>query len=208
MKKVNNIAIIIFGVLALVAIPICMWGTTVFNAEFVRWKGAIIVDTAETAHSLQTGDDVVIVSRLPQDMEKSREGFALYQEWTLKLPVGESKKKWHLTDSYKPGFKIMLDGQPITIRATRAEIAQTDFYNVGYDLQYEGIEPGSEITIFGQVTSTDDHTLVTAEMICAADRDECMKEYSAPTYIMVIISVVLALSGIGLIWLGIKKLRS
>lgn len=208
MNKINNVAIVIFGVLAIIAIPICMWGSSVFNAEFVRWKEAIIVETADTLNSLNTMDDVILPALLPQDMERSREGFSLYEEWTLKLPVGESRKKWFLTDSFKPAFEITMDGEPITIRGTGARLYYTQYVMVGYDLRFEGIEPGSQITIFGQVSSVEDHLAVKADIICAADKNDCMKEFSQPSQMLIITAVVLAVSGLGLIWYGIKKIRS
>lgn len=208
MKNLNNIAIIIFGVLAILITPVCLWGSAVFNEDYSRWQAATNLQTLADLQSVDSGRDLSIVGILPSGIARPQEGLVIYEEFSLKYGVGETRKKWRLTGAHKPDFEIPLHGEQVTVRASEAELLNTEYVLLEYDQRLEGFAPGTEITIFGQLTSDQKPYEVSALAICAGNREECLGEYSNPSTILIIVMVVLILAGIGMIWLGVRKMRT
>jgi hypothetical protein len=207
-RKLDNIAIIVFGVLMIVVSPVCLWGSSVFNEELSRWQAARFIQEAGELATIPEGSDVAIVGSIPPDAAAPREGFAIYEVWELTYGVGESERKWRVTGGHKPVFGLLLGEQGVAIQSARATLYNTREVGVSHEERLEGLTPGSEITILGTLSSSQESFEVQAEVICGGGRDQCLGQFSRPSIILVVVTVVLILAGIGLVWFGLRRLRA
>jgi hypothetical protein len=207
MNKLNNIAIVIFGVLMIVLSPLCLWGSSVFNEELNRWQSARFIQEAGELPNIPIGSDVAIVGSIPADMVAPREGLAIYEVWELTYGVGESRQKWRATGGHKPVFELLLDEQKITIQSARSILHNTRRVSVSHDERLEGLVPGSEATVLGTLAFAEETFDVQAEIICGGGKDTCLEQFSNTSIILVAVTAILALAGIGLVWFGLGRLR-
>ncbi len=208
MRKLDNIAIVIFGVLMIVVSPICLWGSSVFNAELSRWQAARVIQEAGELTTVRQGSDVAIVGSIPPNAAAPREGLALYDEWKLARGVGESERKWQVTDGHKPVFELLLGGQGVVVQSAGATLYGTREVMVSHDEKLKGFTPGSEITVLGTRASFEESFQAQAEVMCGGGRDECLGQFSKTSTVLVIVTAVLVLAGIGLVWFGFRRLRA
>lgn len=208
MSKLDNIAIIVFGVLMIVVSPVCLWGSSVFNEELSRWQAARFIQEAGELATIPKGSNVAIVGSIPPNVAAPREGLAIYEVWKLAYGVGESKQKWRVVGGHKPAFELLPGEQGITIQSARATLYNTREVRVSHDERLEGLAPGSEITILGTLSSSKEPFEVQAEVVCGGGRDECLKQLSSPSIILIVVTVALILAGIGLVWFGLRRLRA
>jgi len=207
MSKLDNIAIVVFGVLMIVISPVCLWGSSVFNEELSRWQSARFIQEAGELTNIPKGSDVAIVGSIPADTAAPREGLAIYEVWKLTYGVGESKRKWRVTDGHKPVFELLLGEQGIMIQSARATLYNTRRVIVSHDERLEGLAPGSETTVLGTLSSSEEPFEVQADVVCGGGRDKCLKQFSSPSIILVVVTVILVLAGIGVVWFGLRRLR-
>lgn len=202
MRKLNNIAIAMVGVSMILMSPMCLWGSSLFNAELGRWKAARFVGQAGEFAAIPTGSDVAILGSIAPQTAAPREGLAIYEEWQR----ASNGRGWQVTVRHQPAFELLLGEQSITVQSTDATLYNTREVLVSTG-KLDGFAPGSPITVLGRVTSPDEPFQVQAEVICGGGRDECMGQFSSTSTIFVVVTIVLLLAGIGLAWLGVRRLR-
>ena len=203
MKKLNNLAIVVFGVLMIALAPACLWGSSVFDEELSRWQGARTIQEAGELANLAQGSEAVITGSIPSDAEAPREGFALFQVWKLTYGAGESRRKWRVQSVQPPTFELRLDRQGVQVRSAGATLYKGREVRVSGDEKLKGFEPGSEITVLGTLSASQ----VQAEVICGGGRETCFRQLSSPSAVLIAVAVVLVLGGVALIWFGLRRIR-
>ena len=215
-NKLNNIAIVIFGLLAFACSFALVWGGHVQNADYERWRDAPLIQQTGELQSHAPESDVVVVGSIDPDAPASEEGLAMYEYWQQKTHGSGSNRRqtWEHTYSYdyKPTFALLRDGdQPVTIRSDSALLLDTREVMVGGSFRHTGFAPGDEVTVFGSarpadVRSADAPFEVQANVICGGDSDECLESLAKSVLALYVITAILILVGGVIVLIGIRKL--
>jgi hypothetical protein len=210
-NKLNNIAIVIFGLLAFACSFALVWGGQVQNADYERWQDAPLIQQTGELQSHAPGSDVVLVGSIDPGTSASEEGLAMYEYWQQKTHGSGSNRRqtWEHTYSYdyKPTFALLRDGdQPVTIRSDSALLLNTREVMVGGSVRHNGFAPGDEVTVLGTVRSANAPFEVQANVICGGDSDECLESLAKSVLALYIIAAILILVGGVVVLIGIRKL--
>jgi hypothetical protein len=207
-SKLNNVAIVVCGLLAFVCSLVLVWGGGVQGEEYERWEAALLLQDAAELRTVGVQSDGVVVGSVDPETPASAEGLAMYEYWKMEIR-GSGRSRRRVTEhvpayDYKPGFRLLFDGQEVTVQSERAYFRDTQDIMVGGDVWHHGFAPGDGVTVFGTVLSAGE---VQADVICGGNREECLEGFSKQTLVTFIIAAILILVGGGLIWLGIARLR-
>lgn len=85
---------------------------------------------------------------------------------------------------------------------------KTQEVQLDFKTKLKGFAPGSEVTVMGTVASPDDPPQVRADIVCGGDRGACLGQMTQWSMIAAIVAAFLALRGVGLVVLGVKRLRA
>ncbi len=210
-RQLNNIAIIIFGLLAFVCSFALKWGGNVQNAEFERWRDAPSIHETGELQSYAHGSDVAITGSIDPGTPASAEGLALHEHWQQKTQGSGSNRRqtWEHIYAYdhKPTFELLRDGdQPVTVQSTIALLLNTREVTVSGSVRHNGFAPGDKATVFGTLRSSSAPFEVQAGVICGGNSDECIESLAKSVLTLYIIATILILVGGVTVLIGIRKL--
>jgi hypothetical protein len=212
MRKLNNIAIVIFGLLSFVCSFVLVWGGGVQNDEFERWQDAPLIQETNELQSIADQGDVIITGSIDPEMPASAEGLALHDHWQLNTRGSGSNRQqtWeHIYASdHKPAFQLLRDSdQAVTILSTGAVLLNTQEVMVSGSVRHNGFAPGDRVTVFGTIPSSGTPFEVQADVICGGNNEACLESLAKNIIVFYAIAAILILVGGGLVWIGIRKLN-
>jgi hypothetical protein len=211
-SKLNNIAIVIFGLLSFVCSFVLVWGGGVQNDEFERWQDAPLIQETGELQSIAEQGDVIVVGSIDPETPASSEGLALHDYWQQKTQVsgGSRRQTWEhvYASDHKPAFQLLCSGdRPVTIQSTSAVLLNTREVMVSGSVRHEGFAPGDGVTVFGTTRSSNAPFEVQADIICGGSNEACLESLAKNIVGFYAIAAVLILVGGGLVWVGVRKLR-
>jgi len=209
-RKVNTIAIFLFGLLCMVGSVICLATSIYEGARHDRWQAAAELKEVGELERVGVGGDVTIVGSVAPWTPAAQEGLALYESWERELDYDgdEERETWNRVFVYKPDFELLFGGHSITIQGERAALQRTRELYQGVDFKLTGFAPGDEVTVMGTVDSLDGGSAVRANIVCGDKRETCLGQMGLMSKIAAVAAAFLALGGVGLgVW-GVRRLRA
>jgi hypothetical protein len=212
MRTINNIAIIIFGVLLIAGSLACVFGSLFEKTERSRWETAPLVQQAGELQTLSEGRDIVLVGVISSDTPPAREGLALYEYWTREVRYYGKQRQYIWEEdpfhSHKPVFEVLLGKQDIPVQSKHASFRNARKIQVSARARLEGFAPGDTVTVMGIVTQVAGLPQVRARYISGGERETSLKQFSHFSIIWAVIAALMFLGGSGLIGWGIVRLRA
>ncbi len=207
-RKLNSVAILIFGVLFVLASIVCLLLGFTGQKEYDRWKAVPPIQQIGALEAVAQGSDVAVVGTIAPWTSATVEGFALYQKWECEIKQSGRQKRrvCSMTEAYRPDFELLLGDEAVAIRAGKASLGNAREVELVGDARLEGLAPGDEVTVLGTRASTDEPG-VQAQVVCGGGWEACVQRYAESTTFAGIVAAVVLLVGGVLIWVGIRQLR-
>jgi len=207
-RTLNNIAIIIFGVLFIGGSLFCFSIGSFGRTERSRWEAAPLVQEAGELRTMEEGNDVALTGFIAPDTPEVRGGLALFERWKYKRSSGQRTYYWERILSHKPAFELLLGEQRVVVHSAEAALVYAREVRESYRRKLVGFAPGDEVTVLGTVTLASGSPQVHAKYICGSNKEACLKHFSHIWGLTVAAVVLFFLLGGGLIGLGIVRLRA
>jgi hypothetical protein len=213
MRRLNAIAIIVFGVLSFACSGVLVAISFTWNDDYERWQAAPVIQEGQEVGELQAigeGSDVVVVGTIDPAMPPSDEGLAIYSYWRRKTTgSGDHRRQsWELVSArgHTPAFHLLLGGQAIMIEPKEfVDLRNTRESLVSGGAKLIGFAPGDGVTVFGAVISAGVPFEVEASTICGGERQECLEIFARDILVFFIVAAILILIGGGLVWVGVRQ---
>ena len=211
LRKLNNIAIIIFGLLSFVCSFVLVWGGGVQSDEFERWQAAPLIQGTDELHTVGAQNDITIVGSIDPETPASAEGLAIYEYWETKSQGSGSRRRLVTEHIYardhKPAFQLLFDGQTtVTVQSEHAILDNTRDVMISGRVRHHGFSPGDDVTVFGTMLSASAPFEVQADIICGGSHETCLESQAKSIIGFYTIAAILILVGGGLLaLLGLRR---
>jgi hypothetical protein len=208
-KKINDVAIVVFGGVFILGSLACLAMSFMERAKHDRWQDAPQLHELGELRTIGLGNDVTLAGFIAPDTPVSSQGLALYETWERETHYSGSRKRetWTQIYAHKPDFELLFVDQRVVIQSTRAIFQKTREIQLNSKTELKGFAPGDEVTIMGTVASTDG-AQVQADILCGGSRAQCLGQISTGATIALVVAAISVLVGIGLAVLGIRRLRT
>jgi hypothetical protein len=207
-RKINAIAIVIFGVLFVVGSSVCLFVSFVGQEEYDHWRAVSLIQEMDELAAVAQDNDVAVVGTIAPWTPKATQGLAMYEHWESQIKQSGRQKRrvWTMTNSYRPNFELLLGDEAISILSNKASLGNTREVTLSANVTLKGLAPGDSATVLGTLVSTDEPFKVQAQAICGGGKEACVERYAEGANFGGIVAAIALLVGGVLIWVGIRQL--
>ena len=209
-RKFEATGVLIMGLVMIVGGLFLLSNGLEQNSGFRRWQAAPLIQETGELPAIGSGNDVVIIGSIDLENPTSK-GLAIYTYWEQRRDSVERRDYWaHVSaKDYRPGsFQLSLGNQTITIQSWQASLLKWQEHLISFNVELRGFTLGEKVTIFGTVVSPDPPFELQASVICGGGSEECLEGLSAGPSFLLKAAPILMLVGGGLIWAGVRKLKT